>query len=162
MPLSSDQIADLIDRHYVALQFFLGKRCAGSEDVVQEAFCRLALIDPPPDRPAAWLYRVVRNLAADQLVSSRRRRSRERRAALSESVDDNPSLRLDANEAVNAVRQLDEPLRDVLTARIWGQLRFEEIAEICGISTATASRRYRTALVQLRKQLSASCPTTIR
>ena len=48
----------------------------------------------------------------------------------------------------------------MVTARIRGQLTFGEIGGLCGISEATASRRYQDALDQLRKQMGVSCPTT--
>jgi DNA-directed RNA polymerase specialized sigma24 family protein len=54
---------------------------------------------------------------------------------------------------LDAVEQLEEPLRQVLLARIWGGMTLEEVAELCGISTATAFRRYRAALEELRTQL---------
>ncbi len=159
MPFSADQIAAIVERHAVPLQLWVGRNGVTAEDVVQEAFCRLAALDPPPDQPIAWLYRVVRNLAETQRLSSRRRRSREKQVAAAESVNTDPSERLHVDEAVNAVMQLDDPLREVLTDRIWGQLTFDEIGVLCKISTATASRRYRNALEQLRKLLSVSCPT---
>jgi RNA polymerase sigma-70 factor (ECF subfamily) len=159
MPLSPQHIAALVERHAVPLQVWIGRRCDIAEDVVQEAFCRLAVLDPPPDQPAAWLYRVVRNLAETDRLSGRRRRHREKRVAAPESFNDDLSVRLDVNVAIKAVWQLDDALREVVTARIWGQLTFEEIGEMCSISTATASRRYRSALEQLRKQLRISCPT---
>ncbi len=159
MPFSTEQIAALVERHAVPLQLWVGRNGVTAEDVVQEAFCRLAVLDPPPDQPVAWLYRVVRNLAITQRLSRQRRRSREKQVAAAESVNADPSERLHVDEAVNAVMQLDDPLREVLTARILGQLTFDEIGVLCKISTATASRRYRTALEQLRKLLSVSCPT---
>ncbi len=158
MPLSAEQIAALIERHAVPLSIWIGRRCRAADDVVQEAFCRLAVADPPPERPVAWLYRAARNLAANQRVAGRRRRNREERAAVAEAIDDDPLERLIADEMLTSVLRLDVPLREVVTARIWGQLSFEEIGTLCGISTATASRRYREALEQLHKLLSAPCP----
>jgi len=160
MSFSAEQIAALVERHAVQLQIWLGRKCLVAEDVVQEAFCRLAVLDPPPERAAAWLYRVVRNLAENQRVMGRRRLSRERRAATPEAVDVDPSQRLVADEVVQAVLQLEDPLREVVTARIWGQLTFREIGALCGTSEATASRRYQDALDQLRKQIGVSWPTT--
>ena len=110
MPFSAEQIAALVERHAVPLQIWLGRKCLVAEDVVQEAFCRLAVLEPPPERVAAWLYRVVRNLAENQRVMGRRRLSRERRAATPEAVDVDPSKRLVADEVVKAVLQLEDPL----------------------------------------------------
>jgi RNA polymerase sigma factor (sigma-70 family) len=158
MPLSAEQIAALIERHAVPLQIWLGRRCPGADDVVQDVFCRLAILEPPPGRIVAWLYRAARNLAQNQRVAGRRRQAREQRAASAESVRDDPLERLIADEVLTSVLRLDDPLREVVTARIWGQLTFGEIGTLCGISTATASRRYRDALEQLHKLLSVPCP----
>jgi RNA polymerase sigma factor (sigma-70 family) len=160
MPLSAELIAALIERHAVPLQIWIGRRCQGPEDVVQEAFCRLTVAEPPPDRIVAWLYHVARNIAENQRLTGRRRRSREKRVAAAEAVRDDPLERLIADEVMTLVLQLNDSLREVVTARIWGQLTFEEIGSLCGISTATASRRYRDALEQLHRYLSAPCPTS--
>jgi RNA polymerase sigma factor (sigma-70 family) len=160
MQLSAEQIAALVERHAVPLQIWLGRSCAAAEDVVQEAFCRLAVLDLVPERTAAWLYRVVRNLADNQRVMDRRRIAREKSTASTEAVDDDPAGRLIQDEMIDVVSRLDDALREVITARIWGQLTFEEIGVLCGISTATASRRYRDALIELRRRMGVSCPTT--
>jgi RNA polymerase sigma-70 factor, ECF subfamily len=158
MPLSAEQIAALIERHAVPLQIWIGRRGPGADDVVQEIFCRLAILERPPERIVAWLYRAARNLAENQRVAACRRHAREKRAATAEAVQDDPLERLMADEVLTSVLRLDDSLREVVTARIWGQLTFEEIATLCGISTATASRRYRDALDQLHKLLSVPWP----
>ena len=162
MPISPERIAELVERHAVPLQLWAGRKCVSAEDVVQEAFCRLAVLDAPPEQPVAWLYRVVRNLAENQRLSTQRRRTREKRVAVPESIDSDPTLQIDADEVLQAVWKLDDPLREVVTARIWGELTFDEIGLLCGISTATASRRYRAALEQLRKRMGVPCPTCPR
>jgi RNA polymerase sigma factor (sigma-70 family) len=158
MPLSAEQIAALIERHAVPLQIWIGRRCRSADDVVQDVFCRLAVLEPPPDQVVAWLYRVARNVAENQRLASRRRLFREKRVAAAEAFHDDPLERLITDEVLASVLRLDDSLREVVTARIWGQLTFEEIGMLCGISTATASRRYRDALEQLHKLLSAPCP----
>ena len=47
--------------------------CAEPEDVVQEAFLKLAGQSKEPDDVVAWLYRVVRNGALDAAKLARRR-----------------------------------------------------------------------------------------
>jgi DNA-directed RNA polymerase specialized sigma24 family protein len=79
--------------------------------------------------------------------------------AATEAFTDDPAEQLLVDEVLKSVLQLDDPLREVVTARIWGQLTFEEIGVLCGISTATASRRYRDALEQLRKLMGVSWQT---
>ena len=160
MPLAAEQIAALIERHAVPLAIWIGHREGWADDVVQEAFCRLATAEPPPERMVPWLYRVAWNLAQTERLASRRRRSRERRAAAGEAVRDDPLEQLIADEVLASLLQLDKPLREVVTARIWGGLTFDEIGKLCGTSAATALRRYRDALAQLHRILSDPCTTT--
>jgi RNA polymerase sigma-70 factor (ECF subfamily) len=51
----------------------------------------------------------------------------------------------------DAMSQLPEMYRQVLTLKVWGGLTFAEIAETLGIPANTAASRYRYGLVELRK-----------
>ena len=44
MPLNAAQLAKLIESQAVCLRLWVRSRCASGEDVVQEAFCRLAVL----------------------------------------------------------------------------------------------------------------------
>jgi RNA polymerase sigma-70 factor (ECF subfamily) len=48
--------------------------------------------------------------------------------------------------------------REVVVARIWGGLTFEEVARLAGCSLPTAQRRYQAGLAVLRERL--DCPWT--
>lgn len=154
MKLSSDDLARLIDDQGAALVMWAAARCDAAEDVVQEAFCRLATEDPPPVNCVAWLYTVCRNLGENERLRSRRQSIRERATSRTVAVFERPEASLERQELIEAVKRIDHDLREVLIARIWGQLGFEEIGKTCGISTASAFRRYEAALVALRSQLS--------
>jgi RNA polymerase sigma factor (sigma-70 family) len=157
MPLDATQLAELIDGQAASLRLWIRSRCDAAEDVVQEAFCRLATQEPQPDNPVAWLYQVCRNLADKQRRSDGRRSRREAVRAGLETVQRDAADPLEVAEAVAAVEGLDEDLRDVLVARIWGGLSLEEVGRLCGISTATACRRYQAALAALRAILDSTC-----
>ena len=78
------QLAELVAAHAAALVLYARQWCACAEDVVQDAFVKLAQQTAVPDQPRPWLYRVVRNealLAARRLA---RRRRREERASTGE------------------------------------------------------------------------------
>jgi RNA polymerase sigma-70 factor (ECF subfamily) len=60
-------------------------------------------------------------------------------------------------DAIAAVEELADELREVLVARVWGQLSLEEVGKLCGVSTATAFRRYEAALKALRSKLESKC-----
>jgi len=157
MPLPVAQLAELIECHAGSLRLWIRSRCAACEDVVQEAFCRLSVAEPPPDNPVAWLYQVCRNLAEKQRLGDQRRRQREQSRARPEAAGLDAADPLELAETLAAVERLDDELREVLVARIWGQLSLEEIGRLCGISTATAHRRYQAALKALKSKLDSPC-----
>jgi RNA polymerase sigma factor (sigma-70 family) len=159
MPLPATQLAELIESHAGSLRIWIRSRCAAYEDVVQEAFCRLSVTEPSPDNPVAWLYRVCRNLAEKHRVTDARRRRREEICAQPEARNDSADT-LELTETLAAVERLDDELREVLVARIWGQLSLEEVGRLCGVSTATAHRRYQAALEALKSQLASPVRTT--
>lgn len=157
MPIPSLLLAELIERQAALLRLWIRSRCTACDDVVQEAFCRLAIEEPAPNEPVAWLYRVCRNLAEKQRLSDQRRRAREESRAKFEAVPGNAVDPLELAEALAAVERLTAELREVLVARIWGRLSLEEVGRLCGVSTATAHRRYQAALEELRLILMPTC-----
>jgi RNA polymerase sigma-70 factor (ECF subfamily) len=159
MPLDAAQLAPLIEGHAATLRLWIRSRCPSPEDVVQEAFCRLAVQDPPPDNPVAWLYSVSRNLAENQRRNDKRRQVREQTYAQRQETPQEPADRVELLETLAAVEALPPELHDILVARVWGQLTLEEIAKLCGLSTATTFRRYQTALQTLREKLASNSET---
>lgn len=157
----------LFDEHAAPLLLFARQWCPAAEDVVQDAFVALARQDPQPDRAVAWLYRVVRNRAIAASRQSRRRRNREERAASRES---DPALggswfaatddRIDAEQAARLLAELDPETREVIVARLWGGLTFEEIARLLDCSLTTAHRRYQAGLARLHERLEARWKAT--
>jgi RNA polymerase sigma-70 factor (ECF subfamily) len=152
----------------------LGDRAEG-EDIVQEAFLRLArpgpdrhedgpLLERPDEVIGAWLRRVVLNLGVNRLRDRKRADERLARAgrlnaaldpARAPSDGDNPSqavLRAEAREEVRAaLASLPERQRDCLLLRHAGH-SYAEIAATLGIAIgsvgvllARGERAFRTA-----------------
>ena len=48
--------------------------------------------------------------------------------------------------------------REIVVARIWGDLPFDEIAELVDVSTSTAHRRYQKALAMLGDMINGELP----
>jgi RNA polymerase sigma-70 factor (ECF subfamily) len=157
--MRADDFVRLVDSHGPALILYARQWCDAPEDVVQEAFLKLAALGEAPRALLPWLYRVVRNAALDVAKAARRRQRRELVVARPERwfVEDEVDG-LDAATAVEALRGLPEEEREVLIARLWGGLSFEQIAEVSGCSTSTAFRRYSAGLDALRKILGVPCP----
>jgi RNA polymerase sigma-70 factor (ECF subfamily) len=160
MGVTPERLAELLEAHAAALELFASQLSQAPADVVQEAFVELAGQPEVPQNPVGWLYRVVRNRAASEARSARRRKRRESAvAAANEAWFQTPAGGdLDADEAAEALRGLPEGLREVLVARIWGGLTFEQIGEVIQTSAATAFRRYEEALSRLRSRLRVPCP----
>jgi len=153
------QLAELIAAHAAALVLFARQWCDSPEDVVQEAFCKLATTGQSPDDPAAWLFRVVRNAAIDAGRSARRRVKREQSAARPVRLFAEPEIDgLDAEAAVAALESLPPELREAIVARLWGGLTLEQVAAAAGCSVSTAHRRYEAGIAALRERLGVTCP----
>jgi len=96
-----------------------------------------------PDNAVAWLYRV--SAIGDQRFRAARARSRhEATAAVSRRavVRGERRRRLDAEAAARALTQLPPPQREMIVARIWGGLSFEEIATLMDSSISSVHRWY--------------------
>jgi len=163
-PIGPDELGRLLDEYGPALVLFARQWCASPEDVVQEAFVQLARQDATPDRPAAWLFRVVRNGAISLGRSSQRRKRRERSSADRGAAWFVPTEadRLDGQAVAEALQTLPAEQREVIVARLWGQLSFEEIAELSGTSTSTAHRWYLAGLSALRTRFNPCHETPAR
>lgn len=154
-PVGPEQLASLLDAHGAALELFAAQWTHTPDDCVQEAFIELARQTQSPDRVVAWLYRVVRNRAISQCRSAGRRRKYETAAAeqTGDWFEPSPGSSLDAASATLALKELSPQHREVIVARIWGGLSFEQIAELVGSSVSTAHRRYGEGLIHLRERL---------
>jgi RNA polymerase sigma-70 factor (ECF subfamily) len=153
------EVARLIDTHTAPLVLCARQWCAEPEDVVQEAFVKLARQGRSPTDAVAWLYRVVRNGAINASKMARRRHRRESAVARPERWFIEPEVDgLDAETAVAALQSLVTEQREVIVARHWAGLSFEQIAEVVGCSASTAFRRYTAGVDGLRKQLGVICP----
>ena len=153
----------LLDEHGGALALYAAQWTENADDCVQEALIELARQPRTPANPVGWLYRVVRNRAISEFRSSRRREQREQlaqRLRPREGVhrESEVPAELDAVQIAAAIASLPDELREVVVARTWSGLNFEQIAELAGCSTSTAHRRYEAGLAALRERLAETCP----
>lgn len=154
--------SELVRRFSGPLTMFAAQWCSHPEDVVQEAFLELFRSESRPEKLSAWLFTVVKNKAIGQIRSEARRKNHEgRRAAVSDCWFEEPAYsELDIQLVSRLIDQLEHEQREVLIARMWGDLTFDEIAEFTQLTKSTCHRRYSEAIEVLRKQLGVSCPKT--
>ena len=131
---------------------------ARADDVVQDVFVRLLSSGKLPTEPRTWLYRCVRNAAISASRSTRRRASREQSVAAEEWFMPRPEDRIDARAAREAMQELPEQQREIVTLRIWGGLTLAEIRDVTDLPTSTIHDQFRAALATIRERLERSCP----
>ena len=158
--MGPDQLGRLMDAHAAALVLYARQWCASPEDVVHEAFVKLTVQKPPPEPALPWLYRVVRNGALTARRAEVRRRHHEREAAARQPAWFAPSegTGLDSAAVTTALQGLPLEQREVLIAKVWGGLTFEQIAVLTGQSSSSTHRLYHAGLASLRERLHVTCP----
>lgn len=153
--IDTEALQSLIDSHGAALKLYARQWCSSPDDALQEALIELLRQNPAPDHPAAWLFKTIRHRAMN-LARGERRRSEHHRQASQQRDEwfcDDKGLGLSSEELQEALAQLSDLEREIVVARIWGELPFERIAELVGSSSSTVHRRYRGALLRLQAML---------
>ena len=117
----------------------------------------------------AWLWRVVRNAAADRarkhvaepILDAPVEEGADAAAFVDQVPDDtvvSALTRLEEEERRAAVREavdgLSRRLKEVVLLRLNGELKFQEIADILGLPIGTVLGRMNLALAKLRQSLS--------
>lgn len=156
MPIEAEIVAEAVDRWAGVLTSWLRSRSASPEDIVQETFCRLACLDRPPERMAAWLFQVALNFSREDARRAKRRLQREQGRAQSESIPSQVHQEIVHQEVREAIEKLPTEHRDLVIARLWAGLTLQESAELLQLSTTTAHRRYQESLAKLRLLLAAN------
>lgn len=150
--MDEQQIREIIDRHSRALALYARQWCSWPEDAVQEAMCELVRQSTQPENIPAWLFRTVRFKAMNIARSERRRESHQRSSAYDRDpwFEQSCSMIFDGEEIQLALLKLGAVEREIVIAKIWGELTFEQISEITDKPLTTVHRHYHHAIDQLR------------
>lgn len=155
--IRSQELADLLGSHGAALVLFARQWCSDPDDALQEALIDLTKQASSPNDPVAWLYTTTKRRALNQTRSSIRRQ-RHQTASVDHSTtlpwfESNLEQQEEAYRLQQCLKQLDPLERQILVARIWGNLSFAQIANVVESSTSTVHRNYQTALHKMRNWL---------
>ena len=144
-------------RRLVGLASFFTDDRTAAEDLVQEAFIRLARTSHrirDTDRAAAYLRSIVINLARDHnrrgLVSLRHRPPEARDEP---SAEETASMEESRREVVQALRGLPHRQRECLALRYYLELSIEDIAEALGVSANSVKTHLKRGLRSLAAAL---------
>ncbi|QDU58790.1 RNA polymerase sigma factor [Aeoliella mucimassa] len=164
MPTSVDDlarcrlVAQLLDRHGAALALYAAQWTDEPDDCLQEALIELAGLSELPQQPIAWLYCVVRRRAINTARGQQRRTLHEQHAWQQRLTGTlKPGERA---ELLTAVAELPELLREVVLLKTWGNLTFDEMAEVLGKSSSSLHREYGRAIQVLRNEWDTPCEKT--
>lgn len=112
------------------------------------------------DNPEAWLFRVARNLAMNQL----KRRGVERRALKlrPNETEAIPAAPIEGEERSIAVQSALETLpleqREAVCLKVWGECSWVQIGQTLGVSEDTAARLFARGLQAIAPQLKEMSP----
>src|SRR5437879_3836251 len=104
--IAPEELGRLYREHAPALRLYARQWPVGGEDLVQEAFIKLAQQSPPPEQTLPWLYTVVRNGALAAGRGESRRRRRQDRVAADEAWFTATDDRIDGGEAARQLAQV--------------------------------------------------------
>lgn len=135
-----------------------------AEDIVQEAFLRLARHAgniTAIDRAPAYLRSIVLNLARDHnrrgLVSLRHHATNGREIDVeSDAVGDQLVRSEEHQRVIDAVRELPTRQRDCITLRYYEEFGIDRIASTLGVSVNSVKTHLRRAMATLDRTLSES------
>lgn len=131
------------------------KNRADAEDIVQDVFLKLLKRDDGEaiDNVRAYILQTVRNEA---LMLLRKRSKEELRGEIPEDVPEGETETENAENrtaVLGALSALEPTERDIFTLHVNGELGFEEIAGMLGMSLSAVYRRYRKAIKKLRSRI---------
>lgn len=144
-----------------ALVLYARQWCRNPEDAVQEAFIDLAACSREPTSPKAWLYTTTRRKAQNIARAESRHRNHLEQMVHQDDASSanqywlelNTRNGIAASEVLDGLESLEPKQREMIVAKIWGELTFEELAELMNCSTASAYRRYSAALSDLKRSV---------
>jgi len=150
------------DRIYRYIVLKIGDKTE-AEDMTQQVFLKavksISSFKWKKDTPiSAWLYRIAHN----QVVDYFRKKSKRATVPLDESLaSGNPEpgqvaeLNLDIEQLISATGRLTEAQREVISLRFAGDLPIAQVARIMGKSEGAIKALQHSAILSLRKVMSA-------
>ncbi|QDT11868.1 RNA polymerase sigma factor [Stieleria marina] len=147
-------LASLFNEHADRLLLVARSMGEPAEDAVQEAFVALATQAIVPAEPMAWLVAVVRNHLRQSYRSNGRRQQREFRLPVMNWFQSTPQIdtKIDGQTVSAALQRCPSPDREIVVMHLWGEMTFQSIGEIVGMSRAKAHRVFQKQIGQLQEQ----------
>lgn len=151
--MDRQRITELAKRHGAALVLYARQWCRDPDDAFQEALMDMMQLRRPPNDPAGWLFTTVKRKAMNHARSEARRQKYTDAFASEQDAwfVTQPNSSLEVEQVVMQLQELEAMEREIVVAKIWGDLNFEQIADLVGSSRSSVHRCYRSALEKLAK-----------
>ena len=145
----------MYEKHGAALVLYARQWCLHPDDALQDALIDLARQATEPRDPVAWLFKTVRYKAINQSRSEQRRSKYQQLAAEQREpwFLSDPSKNLETGEIETLIAELTPVEREIVIARIWGDMSFEQIAGLVERSLSFVYRSYQQALREIEKKM---------
>ena len=161
--LSHEDLQQLYEQHGAALVLYARQWSNAPDDALQEAMMELTKLKQSPKDVLAWLYAATKRRSMN-IARAEKRRLHHQSAAAESKVDWFDCPTFDASRAelgprvAAGLEQLEAEEREVVVARVWGGLTFEQIGQLVGCSSSAAHRRFLAALEKLRTYVAVDEP----
>lgn len=151
--ISNEQLSEWIDLWQDALYryafFKVGSRI-DTEDVIQEAFLKIASVEREIHNPKAYLFRTVANLCTDALRHRSRLQSIEERIPTS-SYQEESEAQEEQRRIARLLDNLQPKQAEVIRLHIHAGLKFTEIAEMLDEPATTIKSRFTSGIEKLKQ-----------
>jgi len=126
---------------------------AAAEDVVLDAMLAVSQLKQAPDNLPAYLYRAVRNKAINSSKLSKKFTSDAEYSDFIDNKSQSAEEQIFVSQVLKQLERLETNQQQVLIMKLFGDLTFEEIAEVTGNSPNTVASWYRRGLVKLKEHI---------
>ncbi|WP_196139968.1 RNA polymerase sigma factor [Aliikangiella sp. G2MR2-5] len=145
------KLFDFYHRQLFTLAVSITKERASAEDAIHDALVAVAEVGIEPQDLKAYLFKSVRNKALFKV--QQRQRLVEFEPEYLEAVVDDEHSSLFARNVAREIDMLSGVQQQIIIMKIFGELTFAEIAELCDMSINTVSSHYRRGVQQLKARL---------
>jgi RNA polymerase sigma-70 factor (ECF subfamily) len=126
---------------------------ASAEDVVLDAMLAVSELKQGPDDLLAYLYRTVRNKALHSTKQAKRFTSDSEYSSFIDYNSQAAEEQIFVKQILRQLEKLESNQQQVLIMKLFGDLTFDEIAEITSNSPNTVASWYRRGLLKLKESI---------
>lgn len=154
-----DAFAELIERYGRALRYFIDRLSDNSEtaeDIYQDTWLsvvRRIYSLKHADAFPAWLYRIARNKAFEQLRKKKIFISPDENTTIQNDIEDDTFTAEDSAKIHTALEKLNPVHKEVLMLRFLEQMPYDQIAMVSGCNIGTVKSRIYYAKLALKKEM---------